>query len=99
MRPRIIGATASVAALGLLGSLVTACGSSSSGSGTTLRLVAAEYGNSPASSSKAYWDKLADAFTAAHPGKEVEVTLYPWADVDREVTRMVEEGNAPDVAL
>ncbi|WP_030691502.1 extracellular solute-binding protein [Streptomyces globisporus] len=90
--------TASVAAFGLLGSLVTACGSSES-AGATLRLVAPEYGDSPATSSKAYWDKLTAAFTAAHPGKKVEVTLYPWADVDREVTRMVEEDNAPDVAL
>ncbi len=98
MRPRLFGMTASVAAFGLLGSLVTACGSSESG-GTTLRLVAPEYGNSPATGSKAYWDGLATAFTAAHPGKKIEVTLYPWAEVDREVTRMVQEGNAPDVAL
>ncbi|WP_225802687.1 extracellular solute-binding protein [Streptomyces sp. NK15101] len=90
--------TVSVAAFGLLGSLVTACGSSES-AGTTLRLVAPEYGDSPANSSKAYWEKLTAAFTAAHPGKKVEVTLYPWADVDREVIRMVQEDNAPDVAL
>ncbi|WP_418955577.1 ABC transporter substrate-binding protein [Streptomyces tritici] len=99
MRRRLSGATASLAAIGLLGSLVTACGSSGSGGDATLRLVAAEYGNSPANSSKPYWDKLTAAFTAAHPGTRVEVTLYPWADVDREVSRMVEEGNAPDVAL
>ncbi|MFF7178027.1 extracellular solute-binding protein [Streptomyces sp. NPDC008121] len=99
MRPRLSGATASVAALGLLGPLLTACGSSDRHDGTTLRLVAAEYGTSPATSSQAYWDKLAATFSAAHPGKKVEVTLYPWADVDREVTRMVDEGNAPDVAL
>ncbi|MGW4050374.1 extracellular solute-binding protein [Streptomyces sp. NPDC004779] len=99
MRPRLFGATACVAALGLLGPLVTACGSSAESDGTTLRLVAAEYGSGPANSSQAYWDKLTAAFTAAHPGKEVEVTLYPWDDVDREVTRMVEEGKAPDVAL
>ncbi|MFI8961877.1 extracellular solute-binding protein [Streptomyces sp. NPDC053493] len=98
MRPRLFGASASVAAFALLGSLVTACGSSES-DGTTLRLVAAEYGDSPATSSKVYWDRLTAAFSAAHPGKKVEVTLYPWADVDREVTRMVKEGNAPDVAL
>ncbi|MFD3536818.1 ABC transporter substrate-binding protein [Streptomyces sp. NPDC058664] len=90
--------TASVAAFGLLGTLVTACGSSGSG-GTTLRLVVPEYGDGPATSSKAYWDKLAAAFTAAHPGKSVEVTIHPWADIDREVTRMVQEDNAPDVAL
>ncbi|MFF9815116.1 extracellular solute-binding protein [Streptomyces sp. NPDC014006] len=90
--------TACVAALGLLGSALTACGSSESG-GTKLRLVVPEYGDSPATSSKAYWDKLTAAFTAAHPGKKVEVTLYPWADIDREVTRMVQEDDAPDVAL
>ncbi|MGW6538638.1 extracellular solute-binding protein [Streptomyces sp. NPDC055051] len=99
MRPRLFGATASVAALGLLGSLVTACGSSAESDGTTLRLVAAEYGTGPGTSSRAYWDKLTAAFTAANPGKKVEVTLYPWDDVDREVTRLVEEGDAPDVAL
>ncbi len=98
MRPRLFGMTASLAAFGLLGSLLTACGSPGSG-GTTLRLVVPEYGDSPATSSKTYWDRLAIAFAAAHPGKKVEVTLYPWAEVDREVTRMVEEGDAPDVAL
>ncbi|WP_426368393.1 extracellular solute-binding protein [Streptomyces sp. E-08] len=90
--------TTSIAACGLLGSLVTACGSSGSET-TTLRLVAPEYGTSPATGSKAYWDTLTAAFTAAHPGKKIEVTLYPWADIDREVTRMVEQDNAPDVAL
>ncbi|MEV8585952.1 extracellular solute-binding protein [Streptomyces sp. NPDC051180] len=87
-----------MAACGLLGSLVTACGAPDEG-GTTLRLVAPEYGSGPATGSKAYWDKLTAAFTAAHPGTKVEVTLYPWADVDREVTRMVGEDDAPDVAL
>lgn len=98
MRPRLIGMSASVAAFGLLGSLVTACDALGSG-GSTLRLVAPEYGDSPATSSKAYWDELTTAFSAAHPGTEVEVTLYPWADVDREVTRMVQKGDAPDIAL
>jgi len=90
--------TASVAAFGILGSLVTGCGASES-DGTTLRLVVPEYGDSRATSSKAYWDRLTARFTAAHPGKKVEVTLYPWADIDREVTRMVEADAAPDVAL
>lgn len=98
MRPRPFGMTVSVAAFGLLGSLVTGCGSSGSDV-TTLRLVAPEYGTGPATGSKAYWDRLTAAFTAAHSGTKVEVTLYPWADVDREVTRMVEADDAPDVAL
>ncbi len=98
MRRRLFGMTASVAAFGLLGALVTACSDSGS-DGTTLRLVVPEYGDGPATSSKTYWDKLSVAFSATHPGKKVEVTLYPWADVDREVTRMVAENNTPDVAL
>ncbi|MFB7588720.1 extracellular solute-binding protein [Streptomyces sp. NPDC056169] len=98
MRRRLSGLTTSVAAFGLLGSLVTGCGSSDSDA-TTLRLVAPEYGAGPATTSKAYWDKLTTAFTAAHPGFKVEVTIHPWADIDRQVTRMVQDGNAPDVAL
>ncbi|MEU7124556.1 extracellular solute-binding protein [Streptomyces zaomyceticus] len=98
MRRRLFGMTASVAAFGLIGSLATACGSPE-GDTTTLRLVVPEYGTGPTTGSKAYWDKLTSAFAAAHPGKKVEVTLFPWADVDREVTRMVQENNAPDVAL
>ncbi|MFB6631912.1 hypothetical protein ACFCWY_18610 [Streptomyces sp. NPDC056362] len=90
--------TTSVAACGLLGSLVSACGSSGADP-TTLRLVVPEYGTNAATGSKAYWDKLTTAFTAAHPGKKIEVKIYPWADIDREVTRMVDEGDAPDVAL
>ncbi|PRH77006.1 ABC transporter substrate-binding protein [Streptomyces solincola] len=90
---------ASTAAFGLLVSLATGCGSSSGSGRTTLRLVVPEYGDTPATSSKAYWDKLTRAFAAAHPGMNAEVTLHPWADVDREVTRMVEAGDAPDVAL
>ncbi|MGH3804880.1 MAG: extracellular solute-binding protein, partial [Pseudonocardiaceae bacterium] len=65
----------------------------------TLRLVAAEYGDGPGTSSKAFWDKMSDSFTAAHPGIEVEVTLLPWADIDREVSKMVKAGKAPDMAL
>lgn len=98
MRPRLFRMTTSVAACGLLGSLVSACGSSGADP-TTLRLVVPEYGTNAATGSKAYWDKLTTAFTAAHPGKKIEVKIYPWADIDREVTRMVDEGDAPDVAL
>ncbi|MER7759150.1 extracellular solute-binding protein [Streptomyces sp. NPDC097619] len=98
MRRRHSGAAASLAALVLLGPL-SGCGSAGSGGDGPLTLVAAEYGDSPATSSKGYWDGITAAYEKAHPGKRVEVKLYPWADVDREVTRMVEEGEAPDMAL
>ncbi|MDX3537188.1 extracellular solute-binding protein [Streptomyces sp. MB09-01] len=100
MRRKIFGAAATAVVLGLLIPL-SGCGSSddAAGDGGTLRLVAAEYGDTPATSSKAYWDKVTGSFTAANPGIKVEVQLLPWADIDREVSRMVKAGKAPDVAL
>ncbi|MGW7438449.1 extracellular solute-binding protein [Streptomyces sp. NPDC054849] len=100
MRRRIFGAAAGAAVLGLLIPL-SGCGRGDEGAGksSTLRLVAAEYGDTPATSSKAYWDKVTGDFTAANPGIKVEVQLLPWADIDREVSRMVKAGKAPDVAL
>ncbi|MEV6683544.1 extracellular solute-binding protein [Streptomyces erythrochromogenes] len=100
MRRKIFGPLATAAVLGLLPQL-SGCGAPDGGAGDsgTLRLVAAEYGDTPATSSKAYWDKVTGAFTDANPGIKVEVQLLPWADIDREVSRMVKEGEAPDVAL
>ncbi|MFC9297204.1 extracellular solute-binding protein [Streptomyces sp. NPDC057011] len=100
MRRRIFGTSATTAVLGLLIPLA-GCGGSGDGSGGegTLHLVAAEYGDSPATSSKAFWDKVTRDFTAANPGIKVEVKLLPWADIDREVSRMVKAGKAPDIAL
>ncbi|MFE2284141.1 extracellular solute-binding protein [Streptomyces sp. NPDC059443] len=101
MRRRIFGTTATAAVLGLLIPLA-GCGSSDgsgAGDGGTLRLVAAEYGDNSTNSSKAFWDKLTADFTAANPGIKVQVQLLPWADIDREVSRMVKAGKAPDMAL
>jgi multiple sugar transport system substrate-binding protein len=64
----------------------------------TLRLVAADYGDSPANSSKKYWDKLVHDFEAEHPGIKVEVGVYSWNEVDRKVKEMVAAGHAPDMA-
>ncbi len=99
MRRRIFGTAATAVVFGLLIPL-SGCGSSADGAGDgTLRLVAAEYGDTPATSSKAYWDKVTAAFTAANPGIKVEVKLLPWADIDRQVSQMVKAGKAPDMAL
>ncbi|MFJ3727985.1 extracellular solute-binding protein [Streptomyces sp. NPDC090045] len=100
MRRKIFGAAATAVVLGLLIPL-SGCGGSDDGAGDggTLRLVAAEYGDTPATSSKAYWDKVTGNFTAANPGIKVKVQLLPWADIDREVSRMVKAGKAPDLAL
>ncbi|WP_308296837.1 extracellular solute-binding protein [Streptomyces sp. ISL-44] len=100
MGRRIFGTAATTVVLGLLIPLA-GCGGSGGGAGGsgTLRLVAAEYGDTPATSSKAFWDKVTADFTAANPGIKVEVKLLPWADIDREVSRMVKAGKAPDIAL
>ncbi|MEJ8642683.1 hypothetical protein WKI68_17330 [Streptomyces sp. MS1.HAVA.3] len=68
MRRRIFGTAATTVVLGLLIPLA-GCGGSGDGAGdsSTLRLVAAEYGNSPATSSKPFWDKMATDFTKEHP--------------------------------
>ncbi|MCX4782462.1 extracellular solute-binding protein [Streptomyces sp. NBC_01264] len=100
MRRRILGQAATTVVLGLLVPL-SGCGASpgSAGDEGTLVVVAAEYGDTPATSSEAFWSKVTDEFTAANPGIKVDVTLLPWADIDREVTERVKDGKAPDIAL
>lgn len=100
MQRRIFGTGATAVVLALLIPLA-GCGGSANGAGDsgTLRLVAAEYGDNKATSSKAFWDKVTADFTSANPDIKIEVQLLPWADIDREVSRMVKAGNAPDMAL
>ncbi|ANP55818.1 extracellular solute-binding protein [Streptomyces griseochromogenes] len=85
-----------VSALGMAAAL-GGCGSTGS-SDVTLKLVAADYGDSAANSSQKYWDKLAEAYEAKHSGVKVEVSVYSWNDVDRKVKEMVDAGHAPDMA-
>ncbi|MFJ7149439.1 extracellular solute-binding protein [Streptomyces sp. NPDC100445] len=85
-----------VSALGMT-AVLGGCGSTGS-SDVTLRLVAADYGDSAANSSKKYWDDLAKEYEAHHSGVKVEVSVYSWNDVDRKVKEMVDAGHAPDLA-
>ncbi|MFF7354396.1 MULTISPECIES: extracellular solute-binding protein [Streptomyces] len=78
-------------------SLLSGCGSTGS-SDVTLKLVAADYGDSAANSSKKYWDALVKAYESKHPGVKIDVSVYSWNDVDRKVKDMVAAGNAPDMA-
>ncbi|MFE5122270.1 extracellular solute-binding protein [Streptomyces sp. NPDC056669] len=99
-RRRFLGlTTAGVAAVATTPGL-TACGSDSSGShgDATLKVVAADYGDSTANSSQRYWDKLARAFETKNSGIKVDVKVYSWTEVDRRVAEMVKNGQAPDVA-
>ncbi|MEU8674232.1 extracellular solute-binding protein [Streptomyces sp. NPDC048560] len=95
---RFLGVTAAVAALGLTATL-SGCGAEGGDSGdVTLKFVAADYGTSAANTSETYWTDLARKFEAAHPGIKVDVHVYAWKDVDREVSEMVEQNKAPDIA-
>lgn len=87
------------AALGVVAasSLLTACGSGDSDA-VTLKLVAADYGDSEANSSQKYWDDLAAGFEAKHPDIKVDVDVYSWDVVDKKVKDMVAAGDAPDMA-
>ncbi|MGW2648621.1 extracellular solute-binding protein [Streptomyces sp. NPDC001393] len=73
------------------------CGSTGS-SDVTLRLVAADYGDSPANSSQKYWDTLVKEYESQHPGVKIDVSVYSWNDVDAKVKDMVAAGHAPDLA-
>ncbi|MGV9884593.1 ABC transporter substrate-binding protein [Streptomyces sp. NPDC003006] len=97
MQRRVTGLTAAVAALGMAG-VLAGCGGPGDSGDVTLKLVAADYGDSAANSSKKYWDKVVEGFEKDNPGINVEVTVHSWNDVDREVKEMVKKGEAPDLA-
>ncbi|QDI69579.1 ABC transporter substrate-binding protein [Streptomyces calvus] len=86
-----------VSALGLMG-VLGGCGVGGGSSDVTLKLVAADYGDSAANSSKKYWDDLVQRYESEHPDVNIDVSVYSWTDVDREVKEMVDAGNPPDMA-
>ncbi|MFJ6217033.1 extracellular solute-binding protein [Streptomyces sp. NPDC092296] len=108
MNRRVLGLS-TILAVGALA--LTAC-SSSGGSGgdsgdkgggkaaggeVTLKLVAADYGNTASDSSKIYWDDVAKRFTAQNPTIKVDVQVINWDDIDKQVKTMIQSGNVPDV--
>ncbi|MBK3580099.1 extracellular solute-binding protein [Streptomyces sp. MBT65] len=74
------------------------CGLGGDSGEVTLRLVAADYGDSASNSSRTYWDGLVKEYEAKHANVKVEVSVYSWNDVDRKVKEMVAAGKAPDMA-
>ncbi|WP_229698362.1 extracellular solute-binding protein [Wenjunlia tyrosinilytica] len=91
----MIGLTAVVFAGALT---LTACGTGTGSSGSvTLKLVAADYGSTPESSSKKYWDSLAKDFTAQHPDIKIDVHVVSWNTIDQKVAAMLDRGDVPDI--
>ncbi|MCQ9135697.1 MULTISPECIES: extracellular solute-binding protein [Streptomyces] len=81
-----------------MSAVLAGCGLTGGSDDVTLRLVAADYGDSAANSSKKYWDRLVEAYEKDHPGVTVDVSVYSWNDVDAKVKAMVDAGDAPDMA-
>lgn len=89
---------AASAALGLTAAL-SGCGNTDAESGTvSLTVVATNYGDSVHKNSEGYWDRVALAFGAEHPGIDVSVEVYAPGEVDEKVAELVEDGRAPDIA-
>ncbi|MFE8978749.1 extracellular solute-binding protein [Streptomyces cyaneofuscatus] len=89
--------TAAATALVLSVSLAGCDGAAASP--VSLRLVAADYTVTGRSdSTERYWADLIAEFEDKHPQIKVEVDVVSWDDVDRKVTQMVKNGNAPDLA-
>ncbi|CAM5624413.1 Extracellular solute-binding protein OS=Streptomyces rimosus subsp. rimosus (strain ATCC/ DSM 40260 / JCM 4667 / NRRL 2234) OX=1265868 GN=SRIM_024505 PE=4 SV=1 [Streptomyces rimosus subsp. rimosus] len=91
----------SLAAAGLTTAMtlsLSACGGSADGGDVTLKLVAADYGDTEANSSQHYWDKLVKDFEKQNPNIKVEVSVYSWKDVDKKVEDTAKSGKAPDMA-
>ncbi|CAM5741291.1 putative binding protein [Streptomyces afghaniensis 772] [Streptomyces afghaniensis] len=86
-----------VSALGMT-AVLGGCGVTGGSADVTLKLVAADYGDSAANSSKKYWDGLVEEYEADHPGVKIDVSVYSWNDVDRKVREMVAAGDPPDMA-
>ncbi|MGW7071447.1 ABC transporter substrate-binding protein [Streptomyces sp. NPDC054855] len=97
MQRRATGLTAAIAVLGMA-AVLAGCGGPGDSGDVTLKLVAADYGDSKANSSQKYWDRIAEKFEAENPGIKVDVSVYSWTDVDRKVKDMVKAGDAPDMA-
>ncbi|MEU5094097.1 extracellular solute-binding protein [Streptomyces sp. NPDC020996] len=98
MQRRGTGTIAVASALGMA-VVLGGCGlSGGPADDVTLTLVAADYGDSAANSSRKYWDRLAEEYESAHDGVKVKVSVYSWNDVDRKVEQLVAAGRAPDMA-
>ncbi|MEU1816510.1 extracellular solute-binding protein [Streptomyces roseifaciens] len=97
-RRRFLGLTAAGAATAALAPALTACGSDGGSGSKTLRVVAADYGDSEANSSQKYWDALARDFEAENKGVKIDVQVLSWTEVDKKVADMVAAGKAPDIA-
>ncbi|GAA2743026.1 extracellular solute-binding protein [Kitasatospora cinereorecta] len=81
------------------GLLLGGCGTITGGSGgdVTLRMVAADYGDSDATGTGHYWDDVVRRFEDTAPGFKVSVEVVSWNDIDKHVADLVKAGKVPDI--
>ncbi|UQA92059.1 extracellular solute-binding protein [Streptomyces halobius] len=100
-QPRRLPPARAVGALVLIGCLgLTACGGSdgeSSDGKTTIKLVAADYGDKASNASKLYWRDVVKDFEKQNPGTKVDVQVINWNEIDKQVKTMIQSGNVPDL--
>ncbi|TDE56074.1 extracellular solute-binding protein [Nonomuraea mesophila] len=91
-RPRL-GALVALAGLVLA---LAACGGGSGGADggqNSIKLVVAQY----TEGTRPYWDKLIASFEAEHPGKNVDLQVIDWGNLQSQVNTMVQTKQFPDV--
>ncbi|UUU21812.1 ABC transporter substrate-binding protein [Streptomyces sp. DSM 40750] len=98
MRHKARTIVAATAALGLTAGL-SGCGGNADAESETVSLtvIATNYGDSVHKNSEGYWDRVALAFGAEHPGINVNVEVHAPDEVDEKVSELVEQGKAPDI--
>jgi len=98
MKRRLAG-TVAIGASALLA--LTACGSSSTGSGssgqTTLTMVVPDYGTGPANTTAKYWQAIITAFEKQNPKIKVTFQIYNWDIIDSKVQTMLQNKQYPDI--
>ncbi|MDB1086810.1 extracellular solute-binding protein [Streptomyces sp. ACA25] len=87
-----------VAGATVLSLTLAGCSSGPGDSGSTVSVLAADYGERTAIPISEYWDDLTARFTEENPGIEVEVELVPWEELDVTLAQRYEAGNPPDIA-
>ncbi|MEU4576907.1 extracellular solute-binding protein [Nonomuraea sp. ATR24] len=88
-----LGALAALAGLVLT---TAACGGGSGGGGgdqQSIKLVVAQY----TEGTRPYWDELIKSFETAHPGKNVDLQVIDWGNLQSQVNTMVQTKQFPDV--
>ncbi|MGP3936977.1 extracellular solute-binding protein [Nonomuraea sp. KM88] len=94
-RPRL-GALVALAGLVLV---LAGCGGGpggadgGSGGQNSIKLVVAQY----TEGTRPYWDKLIASFEAAHPGKNVDLQVIDWGNLQSQVNTMVQTKQFPDI--